>query len=118
MISKPLYKKVYVWIFALSIISIIVGLALTTAITFIPTVDPFDEGYSSYIRLIQQRLPALSTLSQNIGIALFSVATFLGAILDKTLSGDVKKGMVIASGIGIVALILSRMVVILGYGYP
>ncbi len=117
LIRKPIYKKGYVWIFVLCIISIIVALSITTAIPFIPDKDYGEPGYEDYIKLMQ-RLPALSTLFQNIGIALFSAATFLGAILDESISREVKRGMIIASGIGMVALVLSRVVVLLGYGYP
>jgi len=116
LIRKPIYKKGYVLIFVLGIISIIVGLSITTAITFIPSKSSMDPDYDDYIKLMQ-RLPSVSILFQNIGIALFSVSTFIGAITDETLSREVKRGMIITSGIGIVALVLSRVVFLMGYGY-
>ena len=114
LIRKPIYKKAYVWIFVLCIILIIVGLIITTSIVYIPSVGYLEEGYEDYVELLL-RLPALSVLFQNIGIALFSVALFLGAITDETISREVKKGMIIASGLGIIALILSRMAILFGY---
>ncbi|MHA2282488.1 MAG: hypothetical protein ACXAC5_16720 [Promethearchaeota archaeon] len=52
-------------------------------------------------------ISGFSTFSQlflQLGMVLFSLSTFLGAVRDKTLSGEVRKGMAAASAIGILAL--------------
>jgi len=57
-------------------------------------------------------ISSASTLVQNIGIVLFSVATFLGAVTAESLSVEVRRALAIASGIGIIALVLFNRLIL------
>jgi hypothetical protein len=78
---------------------------ITTVANIIPSIDYGDPGYDDYDYLMTV-LASSSTLVQNIGIVLFSVSTFLGAVTAESLSIEVRRALAIASGIGIVALVL------------
>jgi len=103
--GKSNLKKGYVIVFLGFIILIIVGGIILSITRFIPSVDWGDPGYDEYITLTTN-LATVSVLFQNIGITLFSLSTFLGAITDERLSKEVRRGMVIASGIGVIALLV------------
>ena len=103
--GKSNLKKGYVIIFLGFIILIIVGGIILSITRLIPSVDWGDPGYDEYITLTTN-LATVSVLFQNIGITLFSLSTFLGAITDERLSKEVRRGMVIASGIGVIALLV------------
>ena len=92
-------------VFLVFIIFIIIGAIILSITRIIPSVDWGDPGYDEYITLTNN-LTTVSVLFQNIGITLFSLSTFLGAITDERLSKEVRKGMVIASGIGVIALLV------------
>lgn len=88
----------------------LVGFAMPTIMNFIPEVNYGDPGYEDYQDLMS-RLASLATLFQNIGILLFTFSAFMGAVVDGTLSNEVRRGLIIASGVGILALIvLNRMI--------
>ena len=103
--GKSNLKKGYVIVFLGFIILIIVGGIILSIARLIPSVDWGDPGYDEYITLTTN-LATVSVLFQNIGITLFSLSTFLGAITDERLSKEVRRGMVIASGIGVIALLV------------
>lgn len=103
--SKTNLKKGYVKVFLVFIILIIIGLIIRSVSAIIPPVDFGDPGYEAYEYLITL-LGATAILFQSIGLLLFAFSTFLGAISDQDLSKEVRRGMAIASGIGIVALIV------------
>ena len=103
--GKSNLKKGYVIVFLVFIIFIIVGAIILSITRLIPSVDFGDPGYYEYITLTTN-LATFSVLFQNIGITLFSLSTFLGAITDERLSKEVRRGMVIASGIGVIALLV------------
>ena len=111
---KSTLKKGYPIVFLVCIILFIVGFIITSVANFIPEVDWDDPDYDDY-ELLMTRLSTLSILFQNIGIALFSLSTFLGALADGTLSKEVKRGMAIASAIGIVALVVFNRLLFLIY---
>ena len=107
--KKATFMKGYVIIFILGIISLLIGFVIETLVPLIPDVDFGDPGYEEYIDLIMN-LGAISTLFLNIGLGLFFMSTFIGAITDKHFSIEVKKGMLIASVLGIIALVLFNYV--------
>ena len=84
---------------------------VTTVGNIIPEVDFGDPGYDEY-EYFMRILSTSSILFQNIGIVLFSVATFLGALTDESLSGEIRRALVIASGIGIVALVIFNRLIL------
>jgi hypothetical protein len=99
------YKKLYVIIFLLGAISLVTGIILTSLIGFIPSVDFGDPGREEYLNLIAN-LEILSTLFMNIGLGLFLMATFIGATTDKRFTTEMKRGMLIASVLGVFALVI------------
>ena len=98
-------RKGYVIIFISSILLFLAGFVVTTVANIIPRVDYKDPGFDEYMYLMTI-LSSASVLVQNIGIVLFSVSAFIGALRDDSLSKEVKRALVIASGIGIFALVL------------
>ena len=48
----------------------------------------------------------IAKLLIEIGLGLFSVSSFLGAISDRSIADNVKRGMMIASGISILGLVV------------
>ena len=109
--DRKLIRKGYIKIFILSILLLLAGFVLTTVANIVPSIDYGDPSYDEYV-YSRTILSSASVLVQNIGIVLFSVATFLGALTDESLSGEVKRGLVIASGIGIVALVLFNRLIL------
>lgn len=105
--KRAVFKKGYVIIFILGIISLLTGFVLTSLVGFIPHVSGGDPGYKEYIDLITN-LGTLSTLFLNLGLGLFLISTFVGAMTDKRFSIEVKRGMLIASVLGIIALVISN----------
>ena len=102
---KSTLKKGYVLIFLVFVIAIITGFIVRSLGSWIPQPDFMDPAYDDYEYLMIW-LGVLGRLLQNIGIALFTFATFLGAISDRNLSNQVRTGLAIASGLGLVALIV------------
>lgn len=107
---KSYFKKGYVVIFILGIISLLTGFALASVVGFIPSVDFGDPGYEEYFDLINN-LGNFSTLFLNLGLGLFLISTVVGAMTDKRLSVDLKRGMLIASVLGILALVVFNYVI-------
>ncbi len=103
--GKSNLKKGYVIIFLIFVLLIIVGAILLSITSFIPSVDWGDPGYEDYVTLINN-LTTSSVLLRNIGITFFSLSTFLGAITDQRLSKEARTGMIIASAIGVIALLV------------
>ena len=103
--KRAVFKKGYVKIFILGVASLLTGYVLASIDGFIPSVDWGDSGYEEYIDLIMN-LGTLSTLFLNIGLGLFLLSTFVGAMTDKRFSIEVKRGMLISSVLGIIALVI------------
>ncbi len=101
-------KKGYVIVFLTFIILFIVGTILLSTASLIPQIDYGDPGYKQYIKLTND-LTTISGMLKNIAITLFTLSTFLGAISDRRLSIEVRRGMAIAAGIGVVALVLLNL---------
>ena len=103
--KRAVFKKGYVIIFILGIISLLTGFVLASVIGFIPRVSWGDPGFMEYYKLTLD-LETLSTLFMNLGLGLFLISTFVGAMTDKRFSIEVKRGMLIASVLGIIALVI------------
>ncbi|MFX1354781.1 MAG: hypothetical protein ACFFGP_12515, partial [Promethearchaeota archaeon] len=109
--SRNLLKKKYVWIFVLSLALMIVGFVITSVANFIPPVSFMDPGYEEYSSLMRN-LTTSATLFQNLGIVLFTLSIFIGALVDETISPEVKRGMIIASALGIIALVIFNRLIL------
>ena len=103
--KRAVFKKGYVIVFILGVASLLSGFVLASTNGFIPRVDWGDPGYEEYIDLITN-LGTFSTLFLNLGLGLFLLSTFVGAMTDKRFSMEVKRGMLVASILGILALVI------------
>ncbi len=103
--KRAVFKNGYVIIFILGVASLLIGFVLASTNGFIPRVDYGDPGYEEYIDLITN-LGTFSTLFLNLGLGLFLISTFVGAMTDKRFSMEVKRGMLVASILGILALVI------------
>ena len=110
-ISRKFIKNSYVIFFSLSVLFLLAGFVITTVANIIPSIDYGDPGHDEYVYSMTV-LSSTSTLIQNIGIVLFSVATFLGAVTAESLSIEVRRALAIASGIGIIALVLFNRLIL------
>lgn len=102
---RAVFKRGYVIIFILGIISLLTGFLLESVIGFIPSLSWGDPGYEEYNDLIT-KLGTFSTLFLNLGLGFFLISTFVGAMTDKRFSIEVKRGMLIASVLGIITLVI------------
>lgn len=104
---ESVFEKNYMKIFALSIILLIVGIIIVSIgrIYSINVDIDTSEEYENYIKTMAS-ISTLTGLTLQLGIVLFSLSTFMGAAVDKTLSGEVRRGMVFASSMAIIALVL------------
>jgi len=109
--SRNLLKKKYVWIFVSSLALMIVGFVITSVANFIPPISFMDPGYEEYT-LLMRYLTTSATLFQNLGIVLFTLSIFIGALVDETISPEVKRGMIIASALGIIALVIFNRLIL------
>ena len=112
---KSILKEGYMKIFALSILLLIVGIILVAigsiwSIIIDEKIDtPWEsEAYGDTMMIFA----TLTTLFLQLGFVIFSFSTFMGALVDKTLSGEVRRGMLFASGFGILALSLMTISII------
>ncbi len=98
-------KKGYVKIFLIFVILVIAAFIIRSWTTWIPEpsfANPIHDDWE----YLMEWLSALALLLQNIGLALFILSSFLGAVSDRDLSKQVRTGLAIAAGIGIIAIIL------------
>ena len=102
---QPLLKKGYVKISLIAFIVLICGFIVISVMSFISRPSYSDPGYEDYLNLVRVS-SALSKLLIEVGLALLSASSFLGAITDTSLSDHVKRGMMIASGISILGLVI------------
>ncbi|MFX1365004.1 MAG: hypothetical protein ACFFCE_15750 [Promethearchaeota archaeon] len=99
-----MFKKNYVKLFTISMLLVIVGIILVTISSLVEPPTDFEE-YEDYYRILRY-LTAFTRFFTQLGIIMFCLSTFLGAMSDRDLSGEVRRGMVFASGMGILALAL------------
>lgn len=94
-------EKKIMLIFTLAIILLVVGILLIC-------VRNYCEIYGG--NLCSPKTPAvLSTVSAlyiQLGILFFSLSAFWGGVFDRTLSEEVRKGMIFAAAMGIIALVI------------
>ena len=103
--KRAVFKNGYVIIFILGVASLLTGFVLASTNGFIPRVDYGDPGYEEYIDLITN-LGTFSTLFLKLGLVLFLLSTFVGAMTGKRFSMEVKSGMLVAAILGILALVI------------
>jgi len=112
-VSKESYIKVFISSIVLLILGVIIASFSSLIIVF---ADPQTPEAAEFILAMYASVTILSTLFLQLGMVIFSLSFFLGAVRGDTLSGDVRKGMAVASAIGILALGI-MMVTIVSFPY-
>lgn len=102
---QPLLKKWYVIMFLFAFAVLIFGFIVISLMSFIPRPSYSDPGYEDYQNLVRMS-SGLAKLLIEVGLGFLSASSFLGALADNSLSENVKKGMMIASGISILGLVI------------
>ena len=95
----------YVKVFSFSIVLLILGIIIASMSSLIVVfADPQSSQEAQDLAKSIVVVGTVSTIFLQLGMVVFSLSTFLGAVRSETLSGDVRKGMAAASAIGILAL--------------
>jgi len=103
----------YVKIFSSSIVLLVLGVIIASMSTLIIVfADPQTQQEAQDISKMIVVVGTVSTLFLQLGMVIFSLSAFLGAVRGETLSGDVRKGMAAASAIGILALGIMMITVV------
>ncbi len=115
--SRSTFEKNYMKAFISSIVLLIFGIILLSISSLIVIfADPqTPQMAEDYLKIIYS-LNAFAKLFLQLGMVIFSLSTFLGAVRDTTLSGEVRKGMAAASALGILALGI-MMITIVSFPY-
>ncbi len=102
---KSTFEKGYMKAFISSIVLLILGIVLMSIANFIAVLA--DPSTQEMYEIVMRTIAAFTTFSRlflQLGMVIFTLSTFLGAVRDTTVSGEVRKGMAAASAIGILAL--------------
>ena len=102
---ETVLKRGYVKIFLTAFIVLFCGFVVISVVSFIPRPSYSDPDYGDYQNLIRS-VSVLAKLLIEIGLSLFSVSSFLGAITDANIADNVKRGMMVASGISVLGLVI------------
>ena len=107
----------YVKVFSFSIVLLILGIIIASMSSLIVVfADPQSSQEAQDLAKLIVVVGTVSTIFLQLGMVVFSLSTFLGAVRGETLSGDVRKGMAAASAIGILALGIT-MITIVSFPY-
>jgi len=104
---RTLFDKKYIKIFALGIILLILGIILVMTrnlYSVFTEVDTAQEA-ENYIRTLGV-IGTISGFFIESGMLLVALSTFIGGIVDDSLAPEVKRGMIFATSIAIIALAL------------
>ena len=103
---KPFLRNGYAFLFTLSIALLIGGYSLPTIGLFIPEIDYGDPGYEDYISLMET-LDALPPFLHNTGLMLFTLSTFMAAMVENRFSKEVKKTLINTSCMGLISFLVT-----------
>jgi len=100
-------------IFILAVLLLIFGIILISVARLIITfADPDTQAEYEALNKTLNFVSTISILFIQVGIVFFSLSTFVGALVDKTLPEEVRRGMILVSGFGILALGIMMITVI------
>ncbi len=116
---KSTFEKDYMKAFKSSIVLLILGIIIMgIGNLLLALADPQSSAEAEFVARTILTLSTGSKLFLQLGMVIFSLSIFLGAVRDTTLSGEVRKGMAAASALGILALgIMMISIVSLPYYY-
>ena len=111
---ESILKKRYMKIFALSIVLIITGFIIMSIANILYTfAEPKTPGEAEALIRWLNTLSIVSALCIQFGVVFFSLSILIGALTDNRLSEGIRKGMVLTSGFGILALGIMSITVII-----
>ena len=103
--SRSTFEKGYMKVFISSIVLLILGIIIMGIGNIILALaDPQSSAAAEFVARMIMTLSTGSKFFLQLGMVIFSLSIFLGAVRDTTLSGEVRKGMAAASALGILAL--------------
>ena len=115
--SRTTFEKGYMKAFISSIVLLILGIMILGIVNLVVALaDPQSSAAAEFTLRMLAVLTTGSKFFLQLGMVIFSLSFFLGAVRGETLSGDVRKGMAVASAIGILALGV-MMVTIVSFPY-
>jgi len=102
---RSTFEKGYMKAFISSIVLLILGIIIMgIGNLLLALADPQSYAAAEFVARTILTLSTGSKLFLQLGMVIFSLSIFLGAVRDTTLSGEVRKGMAAASALGILAL--------------
>ena len=114
--SRSTFEKGYMKAFISSIVLLILGIVLMSIANFsVVLADPSTQEEYLFLLKTIAAFTTFSTFFLQLGMVIFSLSTFLGAVRDTTVSGEVRKGMAAASAIGILALGIMMITISIPY---
>ena len=113
---KSTFEKGYMKAFISSIVLLILGIIIMSIANFIAVLaDPSTPEMYEFVMRTIAAFATFSRLFLQLGMVIFTLSTFLGAVRDTTVSGEVRKGMAAASAIGILALGIMMITISIPY---
>lgn len=113
---ESILKKGYIKIFVLSILLLIAGILVMSYATILLTfAEPQTPGEYDALERWVLTFSTVRALCLQLGMLLFSLSLLMGALVDRTLSEGVRRGMVFTSGFGIVTMGIMMVSIIMIY---
>jgi hypothetical protein len=104
---RTLFDKKYMKIFAVGILLLILGILFVWIRNLYTTfADPSTPGEMEDYLQARGALYAFSSLFVELGLLLVTLSTFIGGVVDESLSPEVRRGLVFATSIAIISLAL------------
>jgi hypothetical protein len=111
--SRSTFEKGYMKAFISSIVLLILGIIIMSiGNILLALADPQSSAEAEFLMRTILTLSTGSRFFLQLGMVIFSLSTFLGAVRDTTVSGEVRKGMAAASAIGICAIGITMLTII------
>ena len=115
--SRSTFEKGYMKAFISSIVLLILGIIIMgLGNLLLALADPQSSAEAEMVARTILTFDTSSKFFLQLGMVIFSLSIFLGAVRDTTLSGEVRKGMAAASALGILALGI-MMITIVSFPY-
>ncbi|MFX1454988.1 MAG: hypothetical protein ACFFDB_06395 [Promethearchaeota archaeon] len=107
MSARSLLEKKYMKIFVSGVILLIAGIAFLLVGRIYTTFAEYSTmpEMEAYLK-VRGLISTFMVLFLTLGIAIFTLSTFMGGVVDDSLSPEVRRGMIFASSMAIIALAL------------
>ncbi|MHA2035763.1 MAG: hypothetical protein ACW98X_04980 [Promethearchaeota archaeon] len=107
MATRSLLEEKYMKIFAIGMVFLIGGIIILMISRIYTTFAEYNTmAEMEALFKVRGLLSAFILLFLTLGIVLFAFSTFMGGVVDDAISSEIRRGMVFASSMAIVALAL------------